>query len=92
MPALVDRGAQFSCIDFDVIEYLYTRGDSCGFLPCSLIFLLAYGRKAHVNNAVKLHVRLLAFSWDHEFKVLEEGPFATILGMDFLARTHSRRS
>jgi len=90
VPALVDTGAQFSCIRSDVIEYLYMRGESCGFLPCSLTCLLADGRKAQVNNAVKLHVRLLAFSWDHEFKILEEGPFAAILGMDFLTHTQMR--
>ena len=90
MPALVDTGAQFSCIRSDVIEYLYTRGGSCDFLPCSLTCLLADGRKAQVNNAAKLHVRLLAFSWDHELKILDEGPFAAILGMDFLARTQMR--
>jgi len=33
---------------------------------------------------------LLAFSWDHELKILDEGPFAAILGMDFLARTQMR--
>ena len=90
VPALVDTGAQFSCIRSDVIEYLYTRGGSCDFLPCSLTCLLADGRKAQVNNAAKLHVRLLAFSWDHEFKILDEGPFVAILGMDFLAHTQMR--
>jgi hypothetical protein len=36
---------------------------------------------------VKLHVKLLSFSWDHEFKILSEGPFPVILGLDFMNRT-----
>jgi hypothetical protein len=32
-------------------------------------------------------VKLLSFSWDHEFKILKEGPFPAILGVDFLTRT-----
>ena len=39
---------------------------------------------------MKLHVRLLSFTWSHEFKVLKEGPFPAILGQDFLRRTQKR--
>jgi transposase InsO family protein len=31
-------------------------------------------------------VKLLSFSWDHQFKVLKEGPFPAILGLDFWDR------
>ena len=87
---LVDRGAHFSCIRSDVIEYLYLRGENCVFLTCSLKCLLADVRKSRVNGAVKLHVRLLSFSWDYEFKVQNECPFPAILGLDFLKRTQMR--
>jgi hypothetical protein len=40
-----------------------------------------------VTNAVRLHVKLLDFAWNHEFKVLNGGPFPVILGPDFLSRT-----
>jgi hypothetical protein len=40
-----------------------------------------------VTDAVDLRVRLLTFTWDHEFKVLKGGPFPMILGLDFLDRT-----
>ena len=90
VPALVDTGAQFSCIRADVIEYLYLRGEHCVFSSCALTCLLTDGRKGRVSNAAKLHVGLLAFSWDHEFKILNEGPFPVILGMDFLQRTQMR--
>ena len=80
VPALVDTGAQFSCIQSDVIEYLYLRGEYCVFLPC----LLADGRKGQVSNAVKLHAGLFSFSWDHEFNVLNEGPFPAINCLYFL--------
>jgi hypothetical protein len=32
----------------------------------------------------KLSVKLLSFSWKHSFKILEEGLFPGILGLDFL--------
>jgi hypothetical protein len=35
---------------------------------------------------VKLHVKLLSFSWENEFKVLRGGPFPAILGLDFMDR------
>ena len=88
--ALVDTGAQFSCIRSDVLEYLYLRGEPCVFFPCSVTCLLADGKKGQVSNAVRLHVGLLSFSWYHEFKVLNEGPFPAILGLDFLQRTQMR--
>jgi hypothetical protein len=49
--------------------------------------LLADGQRCEVTDAVKLHVKLLSFSWDHEFKVLRGGPFPAILGLDFFYRT-----
>ena len=83
IPALVDTGAQFSCVRSEVIDYLYHRGERCTFAPCTMSCFLADGSKAQVSDAVRLHVRLLSFSWDHNFKVLNGGPFPTILGIDF---------
>jgi hypothetical protein len=40
-----------------------------------------------VTEAVKLRVKLLSFSWEHEFKILKGGPFPVILGLDFLRCT-----
>ena len=37
---------------------------------------------------MNLLVKLLSFSWRHEFKILNGGPFPVILGVDFLKRTH----
>ena len=87
IPAIVDTGAQFSCIRSDVVEYLHLTGEPCSFLTCHLSCLLADGTKGQVSNAVRLHVGLLSFSWTHEFKVLNDGPFPAILGLDFLQRT-----
>ena len=52
--------------------------------------VLAEGNKTQVNDAVKLHVRLLPFSWDNEFKILNDGHFSPIVGMDFFRRTRMR--
>ena len=87
LPAIVDTGAQFSCIRSDVIEYLYCRGVSCSFLPCHVACLLADGTASQISNAVKIHVALLSYSWDYEFKILDNAPFPVILGMDFLRHT-----
>ena len=87
VPALLDTGAQFSCIRSDVLRYLHQRGEDSTLLPCSLTCLLADGKKVQVENAVRLRVNLLGFSWDYVFKVLDEGPFPAILGLDFLRHT-----
>jgi len=83
IPAIVDIGAQFSCVRSDVIEYLYLTGQPCSFLPCHVSCIPADGTLGQISNAVKLNAGLLSFSWDREFKVLNEGPFAAILGLDF---------
>jgi hypothetical protein len=57
------------------------------FRACSILCSLADGQRCNVTDAVDLHVRLLAFTWDHEFKMLKGGPFPMILGLDFLDRT-----
>jgi len=57
------------------------------FSSCSVACVLADGQTCQVNNAARLHVKLLSYSWDHEFKVLGSGPFRAILGLDFLLRT-----
>ena len=83
VPALINTGAQFSCIRSDVAEFLNLRGEPCVFTSCSVTCLLADGQRCEVTGSVKLHVKLLSFSWDHELKVLRGGPFPAILGLDF---------
>ena len=68
VPALIDTGTQFSCIRSDVAEFVYLREEPC----------------FHVMFCDVFHVKLLSFSWDHEFKVLRGGPFSAILGVRFL--------
>jgi hypothetical protein len=87
VPVLVDTGAQFSCIRSDVIEYLYLAGEPCKFGLCSVVCTLADGSRSKITNSVKFHLKLLKFSWEHEFKILDAGPFPVILGLDFLTRT-----
>jgi hypothetical protein len=90
IPAVVDTGAQFSGVRADVVEYLYLCGEPCVFSQCAVTCVLADGRKGHVSNAAKLHVGLLSFTWDKEFKELNEGPFPVTLGLDFLKHTQMR--
>jgi len=49
--------------------------EPCVFTSCSMTCLLVDGQRCEVTEAVKLHVKLLSFSWDDEFKVLRGGPF-----------------
>jgi hypothetical protein len=49
------------------------------------VFLLT--ARDFVRNSVSLKIKLLGFSWKHEFKVLNGGPFPVILGLDFMERT-----
>jgi hypothetical protein len=83
VPALVDTGAQFSCIHADVAEFLFLMGEPSTFTACSVRCALADGQWCQVTNAMTLCVKLLSFSWYHEFKVLNGGPFPVILGIVF---------
>jgi hypothetical protein len=87
VPAVIDTGAQFSCVRQDVADFLHLVGEKCVFSPCSLSCILADGQRCDVMRTVEFHVKLLEFTWNHEFKVLKGGPFPAILGMDFLSRT-----
>ena len=87
VPTLIDTGAQFSCVRSEVVEYLYLIGESCEFLSCSVLCTLADGTLCRVKDAVKLHVKLLKFAWDQQFKILKGCPFPVILGLDILRRT-----
>jgi len=84
VPAFIDTDAQYSCVRSDVVDYTSLKGEDCTSLLCSVTCLLADGSKVQVKRAVRLHVPLLYFSWNHEFKILNDGPFPAILGMDFL--------
>jgi hypothetical protein len=54
--ALIDTGAQFSCIRVDVAEFAYLMGEPCHFKSCSVVCSLANGQRCEVTDAVKLHV------------------------------------
>jgi len=83
VPALIDTGAQFSCIRSDVAEFLYLREEPCLFTSCSMTCLLADGQRCKVTDAAKLHMKLLSFSCDHEFKVLRGVAFSCHFGSGF---------
>ena len=90
LPALIDTGAQFSCIRGDVVSKLRGKGKSCRLIPCDVMCLMADGQTSHIDRAVVVRVRLLSFSWRHDFKILDGGPFPAILGLDFLRKTQMR--
>jgi len=69
-PALVDTGAQFSCIRPDVAEYLFQMGEPSKLTACSLSCVLADGQRSQLTNAMSTRVKLLSFTWRHEFKIL----------------------
>jgi hypothetical protein len=85
VPALADTRAQFSCMRSDVAEFLCFTGEPCVFSPCSVCCVLADGTRGEVTNAVRLHVKVLDFAWDHEFKVLNGGPSPLSWALTFCA-------
>ena len=70
IPALVDTGAQFSCMRTEVAEYLRQVGEPCVFEPCLVGCILAEGTRCDVTNSVRLQVKLSDFTWKHEFNPL----------------------
>ena len=78
IPALVDTGAQFSCVRLDVLEFLRGKGQNCNSVSCPLTCVLWEGKRARVSNALRLRVGLLRITWNYEFKILEESPFPII--------------
>jgi len=68
---------------------MYLANEACKFSSCSVSCTLADGTRCKVTNAVRLHLKLLKFTWDHELKILDGGPFPVILGLDFLTRTQT---
>jgi hypothetical protein len=86
IPTLVDTGAQFSCIREDVVEHFRRKGYPHKVSSCRMMCIMADGNRSTVMEAVKLHVKLLSFTWKHEFQILKGGPFPVILGLDFLRR------
>jgi hypothetical protein len=51
--ALIDTGAQFSCIRVDVAERAMGMGEPCSFKACWVVCSLADGRRCTVTKAVK---------------------------------------
>ena len=82
-PALIDTEALFSCVKLDVAEFLSRTGEPWKFLPCSVLCSLAYGSQREVTDAVKFFVKLLKFTWNHEFKELRRGSLSRYFGHGF---------
>jgi hypothetical protein len=61
--------------------------EPCVFGSCYVGCVLADGKRCDLTKSVRLHVKLMNFTWEHEFKVLNGGPFPIILGLDILRRT-----
>jgi len=81
---LVDTGAQWTCVRQDVVQSLAKMGTRMKRIPCEMTCHLANGMSCKIKEMVELHFLIGAFSWNFSFKVLSDGPFAIILGLDFL--------
>jgi hypothetical protein len=85
VPSLVDTGAQFSCIRRDVMRTLSELGVKAEMGSCRLSCHLANGLRCEIKETVQLHFLIGMFLWNFQFKMLEEGLFPIILGLDFLS-------
>ena len=59
IPAIIDMGAQFSCVRSDVVEYLALTGEPHSLRSCQVNCLLTDGTTTPVSKVVKLHVGLM---------------------------------
>jgi hypothetical protein len=84
IPCLVDTVAQFSCIRKDVVQSLIDCSLKMKKSQCRLTYHLANGLSCEIREMVQLHFMSWTFSWTYQFKILQEGPFAIIFGIDFL--------
>jgi hypothetical protein len=82
--AMVDTGAQFSCIRRDVLKQLICKGLKVRTERCRLSCHVADGSRCEIKEAGMLHCSVGPGSWKFHFKVLEGGPYRVILGLDFL--------
>ena len=87
VPALIDTGAQLSCMRSDVVEFIGSSRELCTFKECLMSCLLADGTRSEITRAVEVRIKLLEYSWKLEFKILKKGPAPVILGLDFLRLT-----
>jgi hypothetical protein len=83
--SLVDTGAQFSRIRRDVMQTLVELGVRVQKGTCKLSCHLANGLSCEIRETVKLHFLQGTFSRSFQFKILEQGPFPILLGLDFLS-------
>jgi hypothetical protein len=70
-----------------VVQLLIDLGFNMKKSECRLSCHLANGLSCDTRETVQLHFLLGTFSWTHQFKILQEGPFAIILGLDFLSHS-----
>jgi hypothetical protein len=82
--SLVDTGAQFSCIRRDVLKELVDKGLKVKTNRCQLSCHVVDGSKCEITEAGMFRCSVGSCTWNFHFKVLEEGPYKLILGLDFL--------
>jgi hypothetical protein len=79
LPTLVDTGAQFSGIREDVIGHFRRKGYAGKVLLSKVTCVMADGNRSTVTEGIKLRMKLLSFSWMHEFNILKGVPFPVIV-------------
>jgi hypothetical protein len=82
--SLVDTGARFSCIRRDVLKGLVDKGLKVRTNKCQLSCHVVDGSKCEITEAGMIRCSVGSCTWNFHFKVLEEGPYEVILGLDFL--------
>jgi hypothetical protein len=81
--SLVDTGAQFSCIRRDVLKELIDKGLKVRTNTCQLSCHVVDGSKCEITEAGMIRCSVGSRTYNFHFKVLEEGPYKVILGLDF---------
>jgi hypothetical protein len=85
--ALVDTGAQFTCIRRDVVNDMARQGLKVKSEPCEIVCHGVEGSKCQIRETITLRCSVGPCTTRFQFKVLDKGPYEAISGLDFLTET-----
>jgi hypothetical protein len=85
--ALVDTGAQFTCIRRDVVNDMSRRGLDAITEPCEIVCHGVEGSKCQIKETITLRCSVGPCTKRFQFKILDKGPYEAILGLGFLTET-----
>jgi hypothetical protein len=84
--ALVDTGAQFTCIRRDVLTDLSNKGLKVKSEQCGILCHGVDGSACRITETAIIRCSVGPCTKNFQFKVLDEGPYQAILGLDLFTK------